>query len=253
VDCGATYEWRFWRASHVQTGVGIRVANVYDGHFASDPSLRAEAATGAFSLPAGFGRGYTGAYSRTLLVIDTRRPMTVQGSGLRADLQIEQGSDVRQSPASGWIRYGASAGGYLDLNQRGRVLGLAVTTLFADPLGDRPVPFTELASFGGDGPMRGYYPGRLVGRSAAAASTHYVWPIGPWLGGTIEAAVGNVFEDHLRGFRTGRLRFSGDIGISTLGRTDYPVELIFGVGSETFEHGGTIDSYRFSLSVNHGF
>ena len=254
LDAGAVYEWRFWRASRLQTGAGLRASNLYDGHYGGDPSLSTEAATGAFALPAGFGGGYTAEYNRASLVLDTREPSPAVGSGLRADLQAEQGSDLRQSPASGWIRYGASAGAYLDLNQRGRVLGLSVSTVFADPLGDRPIPFTELASLGGDGPMRGYYLGRLVDRSAAAAAAHYVWPVAPWLGGTIEAAVGNVFDTHLQGFRTGRLRFSSDIGLSSLSMGgDYPVEAIFGVGSETFEQGARLDSFRATVAVNHGF
>jgi len=252
-DGGAKYEWRFWRSSRIQTALGLRATSIYDGHFGDDPSLSKEAAAGAFALPPGFGGGYTAEYNRASFILDTRRPWPQAGSGFRAELQGEQGSDVRNSPSSGWIRYGASAGAYLDLNQRGRVLGLSVMALFADPLGDRPVPFTELAALGGDGPMRGYFARRMVDRSAAAAALHYVWPIGPWLGGTIEAGVGNAFDEHLQGFRAGRLRFSGDIGLSTLGLTDFPMELIFGMGSETFEQGGTIDSFRFTLSVNHGF
>jgi hypothetical protein len=141
----------------------------------------------------------------------------------------------------------------VDLNQHQRVLGVSAVTEFADPLGAGPVPFTELATLGGDGPMRGYYPGRLVDRSLAAMAAHYTWPIGPWIGGTLEAAVGNVFDEHLQGFRPQRLRFSGDVGVSTVLGGDYPLEALFGVGSETFEQGGTIDSVRVTLSVNHGF
>jgi hypothetical protein len=251
LDAGALYEWRFWRASRIQTGVGVRASGVYDGHYGTDPTLQQEAAARGFAVPDGFGRAYTAEYNRAIVVLDTRRPKP--SPGWRVELQAEQASDIRQSPASGWIRYGASAGGYLDLNGHRRVLGLAITTLFADPLGNRPIPFTELASLGGDGPMRGYYPGRLVDRSAAAAYAHYVWPIGPWLGGSLEAAVGNVWGEHLQGFRPGRLRFSGDIGVSSLTSSDYPIELVCGVGSETFERGATIDSLYLTVSVNHGF
>lgn len=266
IDAGALYEWRFWRATRIQMAAGLRYVNLYDGHYGGDPSIETEAARGAFALPPGYGTGYTAEYNRATFVLDSRPPqaafaggtLTVfqaaPGSGVYAELQAEQGSDVRESPASGWIRYGATLGASLDLNQRGRVIGVAVTTLFADPLGTRAIPFTELASLGGDGPMRGYYFGRLVDRSASAASAHYVWPIGPWLDGTLEAAVGNVFDQHLEGFRPGRLRFSGDVGLSSkqLGG-DYPIEVIFGMGSETFERGGTIDSFRFTVSLNHGF
>jgi len=253
LDASALYEWRFGRASRIQTAVGLRSAALSDGQYGTDPTLGREAATRAFDVPYGFGRPYAAEYNRVVVVIDTRRPKPSPGSGLRVEVQAEQGSDLRQTPASGWIRYGASAGGYLDLNGHRRVLGLAVTTVFADPLGDRPIPFTELASLGGDGPMRGYFPGRLVDRSAAAASMHYLWPIGPWLDGSLEAAVGNVWGEHLQAFRPGRLRFSGDIGVSSPGFSDYPIGCVFGVGSETFERGGTIDSFRVTLSVNHGF
>ncbi len=153
------------RASRLQLGAGVRALSTYNGHYDKDPTLTREAATGAFPLPYGFGSAYTAEYNRVLFVLDTRVPRSSRGPGLRVEAQAEQGSEVQRSPASAWVRYAVSAGGYLDLNQRGRVLGLAITTLFVDPLGDRPVP-----SLGGDGPMRGYYPGRLVDRSAAAAA-----------------------------------------------------------------------------------
>jgi outer membrane protein assembly factor BamA len=252
-DGGGDFEWRFWRATRLATAAGFRIWKVYDGHYGEDPNLTTEAARGAFVVPAGFGEVYTAEYNRASLVVDTRNAWPAPGSGFRTDIQAEQGSALRPSPAAGWIRYGAATGGYLDLNQRGRVISLAVTATFVDPIGGQPIPFTELASLGGDGPMRGYYPGRLVDRSALTGAAHYVWPIGPWLDGSLEAAVGNVFGEHLQGFRPGRLRFSGDAGVSSQGSGDFPIELIVGLGSETFEHGATIDSIRVALSVNHGF
>ncbi len=264
VDAAGVLQWRFWRQSRAEASSGIRIAEMTDGHYGSDPSLTREAATGAFAVPYGFDRGYTVQYNRLEFTLDSRQPWPAfdaqttsaderPGSGVHLDLYGEQGSDVRRSPASGWVRYGGTAGSYVDLNQHGRVVGVAVTTVFVDPTGPDRIPFTELATLGGDGPMRGYYTGRLVDRSAAAAAMHYVWPIGPWLGGSIETAVGNVFDAHLSGFRPGRLRFSGSVGLSTLGMGDYPIELIVGCGSETFEHGGQVDSFRLDLSANHGF
>lgn len=264
LEVGGLLRWRFWRQSRIEAGAGMRIADMTDGHYGSDPSLTREAATQAFQIPYGFDRGYTAEYNRLGLIVDSRRPWptsaeqataqnTVPGSGVHLEIKGEQGSDVRGSPASGWIRYGGTAGGYIDLNQRGRVLGILVTTVFADPIGTNAVPFTELATLGGDGPMRGYYPGRLIDRSAAAGALHYVWPVGPWLGGSLEAAVGNVFDRHLEGFRPGRLRFSGSVALTSIGMGDYPIELLAGCGSETFEHGGQVDSFRLNLAVNHGF
>jgi len=252
-DESANLDWRPARRSRMQLAVGLRSQETGPGSYGADPSLERQAATGAFPLPYGFGLRYAAAYTRALVALDTRDPWPMPGDGARVELQADQGSGLGASATTSWIRYGAVLAGFWDLDQHQRVLGLSLTARFADPLGQTPIPFTELASLGGDGPMRGYFSGRMVGRSAAAAALRYTWPIGPWLGGAIEGAVGNVFDAHLQGFRPQLLRFSGDIGITTAGLTDYPIEGIVGVGSETFEHGGQVDSVRVTLSVNHGF
>jgi hypothetical protein len=65
--------------------------------------------------------------------------------------------------------------------------------------------------------------------------------------------VGNVFGPHLQGFAPGLLRFSGAIGVEAFGSPDSALELLFGVGSKTFDQGGEIDSIRFAVGTNHGF
>jgi len=252
-DESATLDWKYWRESRVELTAGLHSESLGPGHYDGDPSLDREAATGAFPVPYGFGGRYTDEYNRVAASVDSRRPWPAPGSGARVQVKAEQGSNMLGSPASGWIRYGGSAAGFLDLDQHHHVVSVSVATQFVDPLGDRPIPFTELVSLGGDGPMRGYFPRRLIDRSAAVAAVHYVWPIAPWLGGTIEAAVGNVFDGHLQGFRPELLRFSSDVGISTIGVGQYPIEAIVGIGSETFAHGGQLDSVRVQLSANHGF
>jgi hypothetical protein len=127
-----------------------------------------------------------------------------------------------------------------------------VAALFADPLTQRPVPFTELAALGGAGLMRGFMPGRLLDRSAAAATLHYRWPIWVWLNGAIQLSVGNVFGPHLAGLRPALLRFSGTIGVES-GSPDESLEVLVGLGSETFEHGAQITSLRIVVGTNHGF
>ncbi len=99
--------------------------------------------------------------------------------------------------------------------------------------------------------------GRLLGRSAAVATASYAWPIGPWVDGDLQLAVGNVFGEHLSGFDPGLLRFSGTFGLSIGGRQktaimgsqDAPLQIIIGIGSETFDHGGQIDSLRLTAGV----
>ena len=105
--------------------------------------------------------------------------------------------------------------------------------------------------------MRGFYTGRLVGRSAAVATASYTWPIGPWIDGDLQLALGNVFGEHLEDLSARLLRFSGALGVSVgglqktavMGSQDAPLEFLIGVGSETFAHGGQIDSLRVTAGV----
>jgi hypothetical protein len=252
LGASATADFPLWRASKVQTTVGVRHSSFYDGHFGGDPGILAESAGGTFPLPDGFANGYTAEYNRVLVALDSRRPFPSEGSGVRLEAQAEEGSDVSQSAGAGWLRYEAAAGGFLDLDGHRRVVSLSVTTMFADPLGSRPVPFTELASLGGDAPMPGFYPGRLVDRSAAVGTLRYRWPIGPFVDGSLQAAVGNVFGAHLDGFETQLLRFSGAIGLETDSSPDSNFQLLVGFGTETFEHGGQVDSARLVLGISRG-
>ena len=253
IDVGGLLDWRLSRGVKVETAMGVRRVNVYDGNFGSDPSLTQEAATGAFAIPYDYGGAYTAEYNRVRLELDTRPPRVATGSGVRAELHAEQGSDISEPTAGGWINYGGTLAGLYDLDGRGHVVSLSMALMFADPLGSKPVPFTELVRLGGDGPMRGYFTGRLVDRSAAVASLRYSWPVAPWLDGTLLAAFGNVFGTHLDAFRPGLVRFSGAFGLSTAGLVEYPIELVVGMGSETFDSGARIVSGRFTLSVNHAF
>ena len=101
--------------------------------------------------------------------------------------------------------------------------------------------------------MRGFYPGRLRDNSAAVVTAKYRWPIWVWLDGSLQAAVGNVFGDHLEQFETSRFRFSGAIGLESVGARDGSLELLAGFGTETFGHGAQIDSARVLVGTNRGF
>ncbi len=102
--------------------------------------------------------------------------------------------------------------------------------------------------------MRGFYPGRLIDRSAAVATFRYRWPIAIWLDGSINASVGNVFGEHLTDFDPGLLRFSGTLGIFRAATPpDGSIEALVGFGTETFDHGGQIDSIRVVVGTNRGF
>jgi hypothetical protein len=257
LDVGVLLDFPTWRSSKVETGAGVRAETFRDGHYGHDAGILEKVAAHAFPLPDGFARGYTAEYNHLLVALDSRRPYPAEGSGVRFEAQGEQGNDVRQSPGSGWIHYEAGVGGFWDVNGYRRVLSLSVLTMFSDPLGRRPVPFTELVTVGGDvasagnfpAPMPGFFPERLVDRSAAVATLRYKWPIGPWIAGSLQASVGNVFGQHLDGFETKLLRFSGAIGIESDSSPDSSFEAVFGIGTETFEHGAQVDSLRLAIGI----
>lgn len=256
LDFGLLCDFPIWRASKIDAGVGVRSASFGDGHYGRDSGILESVASRAFPLPDGFARGYTAEYDDVLVALDSRRPYPADGSGVRLEAQAEQGSDVRQSPGSGWIHTGVGAGGFWDVNGYRRVVSLSAIAMFSDPLGTRPVPFTELVTVGGDvpsgafpAPMPGFFPGRLVDRSAAVATLRYKWPIGPWIAGSLQGAVGNVFGEHFQGFNANLLRFSGALGIESDSSPDSSFELIVGFGTETFEHGAQVDSVRLAVGI----
>jgi hypothetical protein len=257
LDFGVVLEHTIWRSSKVSAGTGVRAVSFRDGRYGSDPGILQSAAAGVFPLPDGFARGYTAQYNDVRAALDSRRPFPADGSGVRLEAQAEQGSDVRQSPGSGWLHSAAGAGAFWDVNGHRRVVSLSVLSMFSDPLGTRPVPFTELATVGGDiaspgafpAPMPGFFPGRLVDRSAAVATLRYKWPVAPWLAGSLQGAIGNVFGEHLEGFDTRLLRLSGAFGLESDSSPDSSFEFLIGLGTETFEHGAQVDSFRLAVGI----
>jgi hypothetical protein len=101
--------------------------------------------------------------------------------------------------------------------------------------------------------MAGFRAGRLVGRSAATAALYYRWPIWVWLDGTILFAAGNVFDAGLRDFDPKLLRLSSGIGIRSTGSPDHQIELDLGIGTETFEQGTEVTSFRVAIGGTNGF
>ncbi|HMI93624.1 MAG TPA: BamA/TamA family outer membrane protein [Polyangiales bacterium] len=242
-----------WRGSRFSVALGARSVSFHRGHYGDDPSLGEAVAAGLYTTPEHYEPGYTAIYQRTQVAFDSREGAPEPGGGVRIEAEVEHQGDVRRDPGAGMLRWGGGIGGFYDLDDHRRVVSVALTASFADPLGHSPVPFTELATVGGEGSMRGFLPGRLRDRSAAVASLHYRWPIWVLLDGSIQLSVGNVFGAHLDDFDPDQLRFSGAIGVESVGSPDSSLELLFGVGSETFAQGGRVESLRFAVGTNHGF
>ncbi len=270
-DVSGMLDAHVWRSSRVRLWGGLRKVDLSDGHYWGDPSLSQESAKGAFAIPFGFNRGYEAPYGAINAVFDTRNPSDPR-SGARLEAQGDIATDVKYGSSS-WVHWGGVASAFLQVDRIRRILSVSAYLSFADPLGNDPIPFTELVSLGGEKWMAGYYPDRLIGRSAAVASVRYSWPIASWIDGTIEADVGNVFDAHLEGFKPGELRFSGAVGISTstavvasfagagsVGPTKQQsqsiaprVEILAGFGTDTFDRGGTVQSVHVALGVPHSF
>lgn len=252
-DASLAADFRLWRASRVETSLGVRSLDFRRGYWDDDPATQDRVAAGVFSQPDGLAEGYTAQTSGLRIAFDNRQPSPADGSGVRLELEAEQGTDIRRSPGAAWLRYSATAGAFVDLNGRNRVLSVSLATLFVDSLNQRAIPFTELVQLGGPGPMRGFFPGRLRDNSAAVVTLKYRWPIWVWLDGSLQAAVGNVFGDHLQQLEWSRFRFSSAIGLESIGSRDSSFELLAGIGTETFGQGAEVTSVRVLLGSNRGF
>jgi hypothetical protein len=254
MDANVSLELKLGGLSSLTSQVGLRRVHFHHGGFDGDPTIEQAVRASRYQLPAGFATGFTALVNAITLAIDTRHARPANGSGMRLELRGEQVNQLQPGDAGAYVRYGAALGGYWDVCSRGRIVSLSFATDFVDPLrSDVLIPFTELASIGGPESMRGFPLGRLYGRSAATATLRYRWPIWVWLDGSIQLALGNVFDKHLRGFKPKLLRFSGAIGIESVREPNSSLELLVGIGSETIEHGTQITSLRLVIGTNHGF
>jgi hypothetical protein len=170
---------------------------------------------------------------------------------VRVELRAEHATHLRERGS--FVRYAGAVGGFLDLNEQRRVVSLAITARFSDPIRRATIPFPELVTLGGSEPMRGLFPGRLHDRSAAVLQLGYRWPIWIWLDGALRAELGNVFGDRLAELRPGRVRWSGALGVESTGTPDNSFQVLIGAASETFESGAEIDSWRLVVGTTSGF
>ena len=251
IEGKTTFTVQLWRSSRLNTEAGVRSVRFGEGHYLSDPGLLASIDQGRIAAPPGLD-GYTAAFSHVELALDSR-DRDEPRSGVRAQAFAEQGTDVRQAPGSSWLRWGGTLGGFVDVTGQARIVSLTLTAQFADPLRGGAVPFTEQIGVGGEGPMRGFLPGRLTDRSAAVATLQYEWPVWVWLDGVLHLAAGNVFGTHLDELSGKKVRFSSGLGFRTTGSADARLELLVAGGTDTIEQGARLSSFRFYVGGTHGF
>jgi hypothetical protein len=246
---GTVFEHR-----HLVAHTGFRDVRYGNDTCCGTPRLADVVKSGRLAPPPRFADGsYTALFQSATFAVDTRHEL--HESGARVSVTGAPSFDVSQHPGNSWVRYQASALGAWDMTGTSRTLSLGLNAMFVDPIqgGAAGIPFTELVTLGGTGPMRGYLPGRLIGRSAAVAALNYEWPVWSFIDGTIETSVGNVFDAGLKGFSADKLRLSTVFGIRSNASRDHVFELLSGFGTETFEHGARVTSFRLAVGASRAF
>ena len=271
VGGGARLHSDFWKGSFFESWLTIRGQDFADGDCAG-PTLRPatgelacsvydilrQVEAGRYPLPPGFG-GYGSVKGGGRLVLDSRKPRPFKGTGVAVDVRSEVGGAFGGS-VGGWLSYAASAAGFVDLTGTRRVLGLTLETRFVDPLRHAfEIPFTELVGaprtdyVPDDDMMRGFVPGRLLGRSSVSATLDYEWPVWSYFDGTVQLAAGNVFGEHLQDFKPDLTRLSFVAGLTSPSSRDHGFNFLLGFGTKTIHDHATPESVRFYLGGTTGF
>lgn len=250
IDGQARLLWRSWRASEFRLEAGVAKHSFGSG--ASDGDNEFDLAT-LDERPFAFDEGYTAAFQRALLTLDSRRPRPNPTTGARASLKVENGWDIDR-PERAWVRVGGELGGYIDVSHY-RTLGLSVLAEAVNPTGSEDdVPFTELVILGRrPNDLGGFLPGVLSGRSATVVTLEYNYPIWVFLDGSIRYSVGNVFGPNLDDFSLGALRSSIGIGFQSSRMEDNGLVFQFALGTSRFDDAFEIDSARLVFGTQAGF
>lgn len=224
-----------------------------------DPGLEAMAALGTYEVPPGFDTGYAAFRQGGRVALDSRDRRPAPGTGVAAEVKAEHAFDLESADVGRWVKYGGGIAGFVDITGRQRVISLSLTTEFADPLtDDYEIPFTELVgnavgSESGTEIMRGFRPGRLIGRSAIVGKLEYEYPIWAFLDGSLQVATGNAFGEHLDGFDLEKLRMSFAGGIRSISHRDHSFNFLIGTGTDTFAAGAGLTELRLLIGGTTGF
>lgn len=239
-----------WRGLTAFAGVSTLSAS--DSEYSGDASIPMQVAAGRIAgEPAGYGELLVVERAGARLALDTRGEVRAQ-SGARLDATVER---AREAEHGAWTRLEAIVGGALRLDPVHEYkLDLRLRVELVEPDAGVEVPFLELASIGGSRDLRGFASGRGRDASAVALTLDYQWPIAAWLDATAYVGAGNVFGPRLEGFYAGKLRgsFGGGLAFNGFG-ADRQIELWSAVGTDPFDEGLHVSSFRLVLGYSYDY
>ena len=253
-EAAANFSIHPWRRTALGLSTGYRYNRFGDDIGDDATSIPDLVADGRISaLPPGFESGFSVWFGRGQFRFDTREKRPTPGSGLKLTGFTELGVDLGgRAGSDSWVLYGGWVQGYWDVSGHQHVISLGAGASFADPLKGE-VPFTQLPAISGTGPLPGFVARYLIGESAVAARLQYTWPVWLWLDGKLHFAVGNVFDDHLKGFAFEELRMSFGVGLAAVSKEDHFFEILIALGTDTFEQGPSIAAVRLLFGASREF
>ncbi len=158
-------------------------------------------------------------------------------------------SNPSQTRPAGWLRYGASLGGFLDRPDLepigGRRNGRSARR--------RSDPVHRV------GERRWQRKTAWISRRTAAWAERRCHHVAILLADLdlarrlVASRRGHVYGEHLQGISWGESRFSGAIGMESRGSRDSVFQLLVGFGTETFNSGADVNSIRVVVGARSGF
>jgi hypothetical protein len=192
----------------------------------------------------GFNQGTQFFRAGVDLRIDSRDNWYRPSSGALIELGLDWSHGLGDDQ-SHYARAHAAVSAALDVWQRSRVLIVRIEADDLEPIGDAPVPFSELIVLGGPDTFRGFRPGRFRDFSSLFAGIEYRWPIWMWMDASLFSEYGGVFGQHFDGLRFDRMK--PDVGAGVRLRSSDAffarLQVAYGWG----------DGFQFFFSVNTGF
>lgn len=248
IDASLRFGQRPWRRTTLDYEVGYRSASFANSRWDDDPGV-----VDLAQIPPGFRTGYNAARFGAAIVLDSREVRELMTGGIRLGVFAQQNVGFGGIERSRWVTWGTSLTLATDVLGNGRVLSITGEVAFISAFDeDDPqtvVPFTELLDAGGNGPLKGFWPGEIYGESVAAMGVAYVWPIWVWMDAYLRATVGNAFDRYLTDFELERLLFSFDFGVRPRMKGESNFEILFGIGTHPFESGAGVATVRFAIGT----